>query len=332
MKIASEECARNRDKDWLTLKEFVTTYALLLKEFRIVTTAETKSQIAAAAKQSLDIDAVGSGFEATVKISSMLATDDLTRLLIFDDPSDTSVKKPENYALIRNVNLHGHQLHLNGSSAALWADQEHASRGIGPPVRDYDLRPQMILVSPTDDDPPYRDDFFEDGRKKKIIKESIVLIAHDSEKRRIARFVQHHLSVLKRFRRITGTSDTVRAIYEHLKEHVEPTRRPLMVLTGATDAQSPGPSGGDVVIADEIIATFRRISQEYKDKNDPQRQIRDRVMFHVFFFADYKQVPQVHLADIQVLIKTCLNPKNRVNLIMNSRTAEEWAERYRHLA
>ena len=130
---------------------------------------------------------------------------------------------------------------------------------------------------------------------------------------------------------LNGTSGTVRAVDTHLKEHIEPSRRPVMVAAGATNAQSHGPSGGDVIIADEIIATFRKISQEYTDENDPQRQIRNRVMFHVFFFADYKQVPQVHLADIQVLIKTCLNPKNRVNLIMNSRTAEEWAERYLHL-
>ena len=53
----------------------------------------------------------------------------------------------------------------------------------------------------------------------------------------------------------------------------------------------------------------------------------DHVLHHVLFFADSSK-SHPHEADIRVLLKACADPRNRVNLILNSRMAEEWANRY----
>lgn len=79
-----------------------------------------------------------------------------------------------------------------------------------------------------------------------------------------------------------------------------------------------GPSGGDVIVADEIFDWYREGGRANN---------LEHVLHHVLFFADNSK-SHPHEADIHVLLKTCADPRNRINLILNSRMAEEWANRY----
>ena len=48
----------------------------------------------------------------------------------------------------------------------------------------------------------------------------------------------------------------------------------------------------------------------------------------VVFFIDHKHA-QPHQADIHVLLRTCLHPSHGVHLLLNERTAQEWAQSLR---
>lgn len=305
--MASEKCRQHRPgKRWWHLRRFVAAYAPLLQQFQLEVTTNTAEILDEVIEHEqhrdpgfgLNINRVGPPFAGVVHLAAEVAKRNIRRVLWFQDPDDLVEDRPENYALLRNCNLAGAHLHLN-ASAHLWALYESETRKI--PGHSY-------IRIPWDDDPDNK------------IRETVVLIAHDGEKPRIARFVLHYRDVLRLFPRLLATSGTLKYIEDFLKIHVSPReRRCLNILpVGQTATMAHGPSGGDVIVADEIF-------DWYSEKS--LANTMDHVLHHVLFFADNSK-SHPHEADIRVLLKTCTDPRNRVNLILNSRMAEEWANRY----
>jgi methylglyoxal synthase len=308
--ISSEKCREDRPgKRWWHLRRFITAYAQLLQQFPLAVTTGTAEIIAKVIEQErqnipalggLHFRPIGPSFEGVVYLAAAVAKRQIRRVLWFDDPEDLAVDRPENYALLRNCNLAGAYLHVN-ASAHLWA--LHASEARG-------LSGHKYIRTPLNHGP------VEQGG----IQETVVLIAHDGEKDRISRFVLHYRDVLRHFPRILATSGTLKHIEEFLKIHVPPRERQRLKIlpVGATATMAHGPSGGDVIVADEIFDWYREGGRATN---------LEHVLHHVLFFADNSK-SHPHEADIRVLLKTCADPRNRVNLILNSRMAEEWATRY----
>jgi methylglyoxal synthase len=307
---ASEKCRQDRSGNrWWHLRRFVAAYAPLLQQFPLAVTTSTAEIIDKVIEQerqnnpalgSLRMRDVGPSFEGVVYLAAAVAKRQIQRVILFDDPDDLAVDRPENYALLRNCNLAGAYLHIN-ASAHLWALYASEARG---------LAGHRYIRDPLNHGP------VEQG----AIQETVVLIAHDGEKPRIARFVLHYRDVLRLFPRILATSGTLKYIEEFLKIHVPPRERQRLKIlpVGATATMAHGPSGGDVIVADEIFDWYREGGRANN---------LEHVLHHVLFFADNSK-SHPHEADIRVLLKTCTDPRNRVNLILNSHMAEEWANRY----
>lgn len=247
------------------------------------------------------LDHVGPDLQGVVKIAAMVATGRLRRVLMFQDPDDVGIDHPGNYALLRNCNLSGSKLYIN-AAANLWALYECKKNGI--------RRKWPYITTPV--------------TTSAGVKETVALIAHDGEKQRLARFVVHHREILRRFPRLIATSGTKRFIDEFQVIHLPPWDRVVIEPAANSPRTAHGPSGGDVVIADEIFSTYSVVSKSAAR----DRKLKYYSFYTVLFFADHRSV-HPHEPDIQVLLRTCVNPLNRVNLILNSRMAEEWAERYR---
>jgi methylglyoxal synthase len=224
----------------------------------------------------------------------MVARKEIHRVLWFQDPNDLLVGRAENYALLRNCNLAGAHLMMN-SAAHLWALYQQTLTGKA-------TRPYQ---------PPYN------GAD---VYESVFLIAHDGEKTRMSRFVFLFRDVLARFPRVMATSGTLVHIQKVLSGFGAPDSLQVGPV-GATKTLAHGPSGGDVVVADEIYDSYGVGGRAHHG---------ERVLHHVLFFPDHRQ-SHAHEVDVRTLLETCANPLHRVNLILNSRMAEEWAQRYRHL-
>lgn len=304
--MASEMCRTNiPGKPWWHIRRFLRAYYPLLQQFELIATSGTAEVVDELMDTDpsiprLDVKRCGASFEGVVHIAALVAKRELNRVLWFQDPQDLAVDRPENYALLRNCNLAGAHLHLN-AAAHLWALHTSELR---------DLPSERYVREPINKDP------VEIGG----VQESVILIAHDGEKPRIARFVLHYRDVLRRFPRVLATSGTLKHIEEFLKVQLPPwERRRLQIQpVGKTATMAHGPSGGDVIVADEIIDWYREGGRANGS---------DHVLHHILFFADSSK-SHAHEADIRVLLKACANPRNRVNLILNSRMAEEWANRY----
>jgi len=301
--IASEECRKPREgKRWWHLRRFVAAYARVVGAHKVFATEHTAEIIRSAYGEAIDADlslprlsleSVGPSTRGVVKLAAMVARKEIKRVLWFQDPNELLVGRPENYALLRNCNLAGAHLMMN-SAAHLWA---------------------LYNTPPGTSTGTYSTIPYHEGE----VCESVFLIAHDAEKPRMSRFVFQFRDVLTKFPRLMATSGTLKHIEKVLSDYGDDA---LLKITpvGATAAMSHGPSGGDVVVADEIYDWYgpggRALEGEY-------------VLHHILFFADHRQ-SHPHEADIRVLLETCANPLHRVNLILNSRMAAEWAQRYRH--
>lgn len=152
-------------------------------------------------------------------------------------------------------------------------------------------------------------------RKRVRAKGTVAFIAHDGEKQRMADFVIEYHKPLKRFSALTGTSGTAKYINKRFKA-AKPGKGSFRIdpVASATK-QGHGPTGGDVIIADKIYDAY---------KKDPKLDSP----FHILFFIDHKSA-HAHEADIHVLLRTCVDPLMCVNLILNSKMAEEWIQRYK---
>lgn len=303
--IASEKCRTNTPgKRWWHLRRFVDVYGSLLSQYRIIATSHTKEILEESWENNhdkqrapnLDIKDIGPEFEGVVRLAAYVARRKVDRVLWFQDPLDLRVDRPENYALLRNCNLAGAHLLIN-AAAHLWA-LYHFPEGSSDPATRYITKPYDVGD----------------------LKETVILIAHDAEKPRMSRFVKHYHNAIAKFPRVTATSGTLREIQEFLKEHIPPWQREKLNIeaVGKTATMAHGPSGGDVIVADEIYKWYGPNGRAYNGQY---------ILHHILFFTDNRR-SHPHEADIRVLLKTCVNPKHRVNLILNSRMAEEWANRY----
>lgn len=302
--VASDTCTQHVEgKRWFHLRKFIDAYHDVMSRFRIVATdntariiKDTVSQIPNCSSKQLEVAQLGDSFKGVVTLAAMVARGDVRRVLMFQDPKDLDIERPERYALLRNCNLSGSKLHIN-ASAHLWALFECKRLGI------IQTHPYYTVPINAAD-----------------VKETIAFIAHDREKPRMGRFALHYRSVLRTFPRLIATSGTKKHIDEFLKNTLPPSDRLVIQSAGAKDKESHGPAGGDVIIADEIFATY--------GIDGPACRMPYYTLHHILFFIDHKNT-HPHEPDIQVLLRTCANPEHRVNLILNSRMAEEWAERYR---
>jgi methylglyoxal synthase len=305
--IASESCRAQPPasaKRWWHIRRFVQAYAEVLEQFEIVATAGTAEILDevqlrtsdSGSRPRLAVSPIGPSFEGVVRLAASVARREVRSVLWFQDPNDLDLDRPENLALFRNCNLAGALLYMN-AAAHLWA----LSRG--PLTRRTPV--DQYLTTPQD-------------HGKNRAQETVILIAHDAEKMRMSRFALHYRSVLRRFPRIFATSGTKKHIDAFLKDHAAPHDRLNIEAVGATAAMAHGPSGGDVIVADEIFQWYGTGGVASHGQH---------VFHHVLFFADNHQ-SHAHEADIRVLLKTCANLQHRVNLILNSKMAEEWGNRY----
>jgi len=243
----------------------------------------------------LTLRSVGLTTRGVVRLATMVARKEIERVLWFQDPGDLLVGRVENYALLRNCNLAGAHLLMN-AAAHLWAL--------------YQMSLKRMAEKPYYTDPYNRGD----------VQESVFLIAHDAEKPRMSRFAFQFRDVLARFPRLMATAGTRVHIAKCLSDYGTTADSLPIRAVGATPAMAHGPSGGDVIVADEIYDWYGPGGRAHRGQY---------VLHHVLFFADHRQ-SHPHEADIRVLLETCANPLHRVNLVLNSRMAEEWAQRYRH--
>lgn len=284
--IASKECVeiKDKEKEWYHIRKFLKEYKEGQNESKYnlytnVYAHEICTSLGVASK-CVSYDE----FQTIIFLSSEIAQNRIETVLVFQHPKDLKIESVHTYALLRNCDLAGACLFFN-KSVELWL-RRSMTNGESP----------ALINEP---------------------KEPLVLISHDNEKPRIMRFFFLYKEALKKNFEIIATSGTREKIIKHLKELDSPKNRLAINFAGKSKKYSHGPSGGDVIIANEIFKTFQRSKKSYTEAP----------IYHVIFFIDHKNL-QPHQADIQVLLKTCLDPINKVNLITNSRTAEKWVNSY----
>jgi methylglyoxal synthase len=175
--VASEQCLTipPEGKRWFSLGKFIQAYHPLLARYDIVTNDSTRALLHDELSRWTGpasmprIESVGDAFLGFVSLAARVARGEVKRVLMFEDPRDLHIEKPQNYALLRNCNINGGHLYIN-ASAHLWAVHECERRALVPGVR-YLTRP--------------------------VANETVALIAHDREKPRMARFVLHYHQVLE---------------------------------------------------------------------------------------------------------------------------------------
>lgn len=278
--VASDGCKEDATipRPWFHLPQFLRTFEDVLIRYEICSTEATAIAIEGILPH-LRVRHVGSDLRGIVKLASEIAKKNIPRVLAFLDPASLQVYRPEYFTLLRNCSLGESILNIN-YAAYLWANNERQKH-------QSDYRERLT---------------------NSFRNQTIAFIAHEPEKPSIARFVICHRDILKKFLHCIGTSGTI--IYtRELLGSVDPEHERLSLeIAGALDKRSAhGPSGGDVVIADEI----------FEGRCD-----------HVVFFIDH-QNPHPHEPDIQVLLRSCIEPNHQVNLILSHSAATEWIERYK---
>lgn len=303
--IASELCRRpsGDGQRWWHLRRYVSAYARILGRHTVFATENTAEIVQACYATAMELDgtlpkltirSLGPSTRGVVKLAAMVAKKEIHRVLWFQDPGESLSGRAENYALLRNCNLAGAHLSMN-SAAHLWALYETSVLGVA--------------------EQPYATTPWAEGDAC----ETVFLIAHDAEKPRMSRFAFRFADVLAQFPRLLATSGTLKHIEKVQTDYGTAGGRLKIGPVGATPSMAHGPSGGDVIVADEIFDWYGLGGRAFGGQ---------RVLHHVVFFPDHRQ-SHPHEADIRVLLETCANPLHRVNLILNSRMAEEWARRYR---
>lgn len=291
--IASKECQLNNNvstKNWFHIRKFLKAYNKVLNKNKYeIYVNFYAQQIIKEFSINYTIHLKGrSEFESIIFICSEVAKKSIQTVLMFQDPGDLRIESSSNYALLRNCDLAGANLYINWS-IQLWAKTN--------------LKNEKI--------------------KNPSGSEKVYFISHDIEKPRMARFVFNHRSFFNKFTKtnIFATSGTKKYITVFLTDLVPNNSKVLDIgIPGKSSTETHGPTGGDVVIASEIYETFQWTKK-------PKITIDKLPFYHIIFFIDHKNL-QPHLADIQVLLKTCLDPRNKVNLITNSKTAEKWVKMY----
>ncbi len=329
--FASPKCVENPKlyKDYYNVAWFVLAYGDLLKDYQILTTEETKEAVREAlVKASEDhpeyrevpeepncwknAESGKRGFDGQVYLAAAVARREVERALMFMDPLDTKEYLPETYAFIRNCALADIGLHIN-LGATFWAAS--VRRPLAGSFEGWAKNAKRDGLS-------WLNDLLNPGRQ------TVSFIAHDDEKEKLARFAFHYKKNLADRQQggwtLNGTSGTVRSVNAYLAERIAPyLETPVFEAVGVGTA-AHGPTGGDMVIADEICRHWP--VEEMGNDVAHQKNVRNEPLSHtVVFFIDYFHA-QPHEADIHVLLRTCLNPHRGVHLILNEKTAIEWGE------
>lgn len=347
--FASPKCVEEPKlyKAYFNVAWFVREYDDLLRNYRILTTPETKIAV----EKALDDMDLGynedgywdvphdpnlngaetgrEGFDGQVRLAGEVASGKVERVLMFMDPLDTKEYLPETYAFIRNCALANVGLHIN-LGATYWAEsarRELTTSGWAQQGKN-DVRLQELL-NPKE--------------------QTIYFIAHDGEKEKMSHFVFHYRKVFAERARagwnLSGTSGTLGHINKYFAVRTTPFWETPSSKAAGAGSTGHGPTGGDVIIAYEICerwpVTEKQIELDpqmhsgrmkhalSKTEVTNERNVRKEGMSHtVLFFIDYYHA-QPHEADIHLLLRTCLNPHRGVHLILNERTAIEWGETIR---
>lgn len=342
-------------KGYFNVAWFVRAYSAILSHYRVITTEETLEAIARAdpnekaefmqnwlvpTAHAVEFVPVGRGFDGQVALAAAIAQrerdDRVERVLMFQDPDDVLEHLPEAHALIRNCGLADVGLHIN-AGATFWAETEWQQKA-KLPENETDALSKRVLVGFG----PWRDPYHVRDLHRKLnpSKQTVTFIAHNGDglapeehpKRRISAIVNEFYEVFaserfdpsvgdKNLRR-TGTHGTCGAIEQWLGGTAEGMPPALADLRKGElrkleiERLGHGPAGGDVIIADRIIKRWPL---------DGRVSVRREGLTHVvIFFINYLHA-QPHEADIHVLLRTCLHPARGVHLILNNKTAREWA-------
>jgi methylglyoxal synthase len=307
--IASDLCegvAQDKQqaaKPWVHIREFIKLHYGVLAEYEIKasdgaariikeTVNELRSQ---PGFKPLTVEPVGEGFRGIVRLAALVAQGNVERVLSFEDPKDVEKEHPENYTLLQNCNLSGKGMLIN-EAAHLWAQSKEDA---GP------SKPRVLKVTA-------------DGGSVDI-PETVVFIAHDGEKERMARLLLRYRIVFREFPRLLATPGTKRCLDKFLEKTLPLKDRLGIDQVGQSRRNVRGPRGGDVIVADEIFRTF--------EENPNLLGKHEGPVYHVLFFIDHRGFRSPTL-DTRLLMRTCTNPTLRVNLLFNSRMAEEWLVRY----
>ena len=360
---ASPECCRDPNlrlyKSYYNVAWFVRAYTeLLFEQYDIVTTDETaKAILDVQGKVDEDLanlwdedklvhdtwrvplsdkgnaflkknlHSLGSGFDAQVRLAAMVAKRAVDRLLMFQDPDDVNVHLPEAHALIRNCTLAGIALNIN-AGATFWAESQWRQQS--PRIR------RSTDFGKWRNDNEVSNEFY---ARLNPEDQTIAFIAHDAEKPKMSRLIHHYGKQFGSHRfELTGTAGTCKHARDYFYDSKLHWDASTLHPVGAADGAGHGPTGGDVVIAEEIViewgcdnnkreALLRKYKEEGEKKSYKAKPpVRMRPLSHtVIFFIDHKHA-QPHQADIHLLLRTCLHPSHGVHILLNERTAREWAE------
>jgi methylglyoxal synthase len=248
---------------------------------------------------------------------------------MFQDPDDVQTHLPEAYALIRNCTLANVGLNIN-AGATFWAETQWEEKRRKGELNDTNREGFGL----------WRTSQEETDRFRKLLNpasQRIAFIAHDDEKPKMSQLIYHYREQLRSENlSLTGTSGTCQRANEYLADRVSHWELPKLIPAGAKKGAGHGPTGGDVVIAREIIKRWpcdntiissAELSLEKAHKAKPP--VRNNGLSHtIVFFIDHKHA-QPHEADIHVLLRTCIHPSHGVHILLNERTAREWGDNLR---
>jgi methylglyoxal synthase len=160
-------------------------------------------------------------------------------------------------------------------------------------------------------------------------------IAHDHEKDKLCKLVYDYHTQLRDRQpgwKLSGTSGTCERINKFLLDRLAPYYEIPRLEPVGTQGSGHGPTGGDLVIADQVRAEWPVDDKSEVDPTltpEPHKNVRrDPITHTILFFIDYHHA-QPHEADVHVLLRTCLNPHRGVLLLLNNETAIHWAETLR---
>jgi methylglyoxal synthase/DNA-binding transcriptional regulator LsrR (DeoR family) len=323
------------------LLRFVRDYANVLKKFEIHATGGTADSIVATGFYNRDIDVIPhrSGPRGgVVELAAMVARGQSRVVIFFSDTSDLNSDAPENHAVQRVCKALKVRLITTQASAEQWAEHEF-DKYLALPRSDADGFWMPGVWKKGNRNIEHK------GELIKIIslsleKQTLALIAHDEKKGEMASFVQRHIAFLSRFHRIltTGTTgyllihlfgdetqwskiekekgyknlgpDRRKKIYEQsqiLREKLKlkPNRSAKNFAKKIIPLFS-GPSGGDILIADEVL----------------------RHKCHAVVFFQDPGTAQPHGPDIHLFERTCQLWSEGVyaTCIADAESAKVWAD------
>src|SRR5882724_5484950 len=201
--IASDLCKnlprseKEKGKPWFHIRRFIKDHYDVLARYDLIATDGTAKIIRETCQRlqakPLYLEEVGPRFWGIVKLAAMVAEGGVERVLFFEDPDYVEVEHPENYALLRNCDMHGKPFMIN-EAAHLWAEFE-AKRIPAEPRRVRGKLNGEIVEIP----------------------ETVVLIAQDKEKQRMAKLLSRYSTIFSWFPRLLATSGTKDYIDEFLE-------------------------------------------------------------------------------------------------------------------